>query len=1594
MKMLKMAIKICTLLLLSQLSLNAQISEGNDSGNSISPTEIQTTFIGVPCSSIGVVETPVATSREWKYSTTSGSGYQSFSPVLTSKYAYPIFYESGVFYVVCESIIDGETYVSNEITVVVRQFKEKQPFEYIVDEQPQWIDYDNDGDLDLVLGFDIWRNDGNGNFTYNWISNSVNYSSSPSFYWNDFNNDGNIDFVVYGNYYQYDYYGYYKTHILPYKNLGNGQFQVQDELVVYSNGDRIIFADYNNDGYVDILYPHLISESEMAPIFLNDRNGNFILKEDVTFDVYISTSCWDWADYDNDGNIDLLIDGVGFSEDQFGLHLYKNMGNDNFEKIIVPVDENILNVSHLQWIDYDSDGDSDIFLVVRSYQFMNKYYGIILKNAGDEEFIIVGNTDFIAASIAQSSWADFDNDGDLDLLLTGNGPNSFKIQNIYKNLGNDEFIQDPLVNFTLFDNNKHCVADYDNDGDLDIFICGNLNGFTDLNICENLLNTSNQIPSIPINLQSVVNVNKESFLNWDPSTDFETPTSGITYNLYIKSNTDGKTYFPITSDLSTGYRKIVGKAPIKTNSHKMNLPLGDYIWKVQSVDNCFEGSPFSSENNFSVFGCDILGENTKNEFVGLPIETLQIYEYGNVTSREWKFSTESGGNYISFDPPLTETSISPIFHNDIRYYVVCESLMDDVVYTSNEIEVIVTQYKELSNLMYSNANVENIYWGDYDNDGILESFLVGETYSNDEFKKLYKYKNNEFQEQTNSNLLDFINTTDQGFCWIDYNNDGYLDLFVKGTRVLFGNIIDNYSKVLLNNGDNSFYEVDLLGFNESEYYEIFEWGDIDNDGKIDLVFISDDSFKIYKNLGNNTFSFVDINRPSGVPIKIELADLDNSGYLDLIFTMETYILTTRYTTKVYKNLGNFLFAEQTFLSSIIGNSSIFDIGDYNKDGLLDIVTYENDVMKIFKNIGDGEFQEVVSMLINIQSEPLFEWIDYDNDGDLDLILSGYYVDGIPNTMWYKTYYKTNMIKNLGNDNFEDHKTMFFDYDFRYPQFSFVDYDNDKDLDLIITKKQLSSERETVVYENLSTISNTKPTSPSNLSVQVTTNSVTLAWDPATDYETPSEGLTYNLYIENVNTNEKYYSTMASYPDGKRLIAANGTIQTTFHSLNLPDGIYLWSVQSIDGVYEGSEFSKPMMFSKPAVQKYTITFNVTGYDEGNVIENAKITFNGQTDFTNEGGSVIFADVFALNGLEYIIEKPGFERYEGNVNVSGDEIINIVLIPEDTNTYSITFKISDDSDFLEDVEVNFNNTTLFTDPEGAAVFNNVPEGPDKAYRISKPGYVEITGVTDVTEDKIINIIMTPEDVDTYSVTFNVSDGRNYIEGALVVFNGTEKITGNNGIVIFEDITPGKNLTYSVSKENYESDNGKLDVIDTNIGKDIILNSVLSSEKEILVFRINDAEGDIIPAENKIIINVPLETDISKLIAAFILSDGAKAEVNGLVQYSGITENDFSNDVIYKVIAEDGSSKEWTVSVALNTGIEDPEIQSILVYPNPASDNIFVLNAVNKNIEIYSNEGKLLISLTISSDNEIVDLSKLSEGIYHIQIENFVERIVIIR
>ncbi|HOM35519.1 MAG TPA: fibronectin type III domain-containing protein [Bacteroidales bacterium] len=181
--------------------------------------------------------------------------------------------------------------------------------------------------------------------------------------------------------------------------------------------------------------------------------------------------------------------------------------------------------------------------------------------------------------------------------------------------------------------------------------------------------------------------------------------------------------------------------------------------------------------------------------------------------------------------------------------------------------------------------------------------------------------------------------------------------------------------------------------------------------------------------------------------------------------------------------------------------------------------------------------------------------------------------------------------------------------------------------------------------------------------------------------------------------------------------------------------------------------------------------------------------------------------------------------------------------------------------------------------------------------------------------------------------------------------------------------------------------------------------NNETDILTFTFGALDvnpATIIPSAKTVYIVVQNGTDLTNLVASFTLSQGATAYVNGVPQVSGVTANNFTNPVIYNIVAENGTDNaNWTVTVDVASEISINESAGIKIYPNPNKGN-FIINftSLDGNViyQIFDSKSAIITEKSLKDVKNTVEEVKVdvNPGVYHIRIITddriFIEKIVI--
>jgi len=449
-----------------------------------------------------------------------------------------------------------------------------------------WGDYNNDGFLDvLTTGRGpsqfyaiIYRNNGDGTFTD--IAAGLPPVAYGDVRWGDYDNDADLDILLSG-------WNGSADLLRVYRNDGNGAFSnidagLQPLGFVMSN-----WGDYDNDGDLDIFVSGLQGSVLRTVIYQNDGSETFTFV-DPQLATNVDNGSMTLADYDNDSDLDLLL--TGSSENGPRGIIYRNDGKNRFLDINAGI-KGVYDSSSGEFGDYDNDGDLDILITGRDSDDVR--YAIIYRNDGDDTFTDI-EAGLIGSKQGKGIWGDFDNDGDLDIVLTGFN-RTFDMAKLYRNDNNDTFV---LLEDNFPDAVGPCAfGDFDNDNDLDILFTG-WNGGANQYFAKVYRNNAIQKNSRPTAPSNLVGSFEEGLLTleWDPGLDVETPQTGLSYNLRIGTTISGSEIMSAHSN-QNGERLLATIGNVGQNTtwsiQNVNETAGIY-WSVQTIDTEYEASEWST----------------------------------------------------------------------------------------------------------------------------------------------------------------------------------------------------------------------------------------------------------------------------------------------------------------------------------------------------------------------------------------------------------------------------------------------------------------------------------------------------------------------------------------------------------------------------------------------------------------------------------------------------------------------------------------------------------------------------------------------------------------------------------------------------------------------------------------------------------------------------------------------------------------------------------------------------------------------------------------------------------------------------------------
>lgn len=618
-------------------------------------------------------------------------------------------------------------------------------------------DIDHDGDMDLFInGHDslnhyqvyLYKNNGNGTFslaTNQPFKKTIN--GDCAFF--DFDNDNDDDLIITGM----------DSNFIPitelYINNGSGTFSLSTESFIPVKYSSIAIADINNDNYKDIVIAGRSSGvNAVSILYINDSLGHLTL--DSTFNCTgISDGDISLADIDGDNDKDLIINGKPGSSNYPNVsELYLNNGSGAFS-LKSSCEFDTPSYGKLDLADVDNDNDLDLFITGSRY---NTNISKLYTNDGSGNFQYASGSPFIGMDNGDFVFADLDNDNDQDLIINGTintPPCNFFIDNIpvtavYSNNGNGRF---SLVSTNLFDSiyrGSVATADVNNDGKLDVMISGLDNNAYPVKYTKLYINNGNMSFTLQNNTPfDSVEHSSISFADIDGDNDQDVFISGITHNSYpylriakLYKN-DGSGNFSVVNNTPFIGAIGISKFTDLDNDNDLDLLIaginnnGDKkvgYYKNDGNGNYSSDTTFSSLNKY-VYDIEIADVDNDNDLDVMMATTIM---------------QDSNINFLFINNGSGAFTLSNSFNPTVGGRAAFADVDKD-----GDKDVVITQYPESQVLINDGSGhfainptnfIKGLLWSkikvaDVDNDMDDDIFIIG-TISNSKIKQSLLYINN------------------------------------------------------------------------------------------------------------------------------------------------------------------------------------------------------------------------------------------------------------------------------------------------------------------------------------------------------------------------------------------------------------------------------------------------------------------------------------------------------------------------------------------------------------------------------------------------------------------------------------------------------------------------------------------------------------------------------------------------------------------------------------------------------------------------------------------------------------------------------------
>jgi hypothetical protein len=1161
-----------------------------------------------------------------------------------------------------------------------------------------WGDYNNDGLMDLAV---MGRKEDGTSFTAVYQNKAgtltdLGLTNLPllngDLKWADINNDGWLDLLAVGQ------YSASKNKVQLFTNRKSFFEITEPSSIPALRNSAITFGDHDANGTIDLVMIGADSLSNARSYLLNnDGKGNFTVDNSSQIVPSMCDGDIRFIDFDLDGDLDLIYAGSNKLDQATAV----GIGGIKVNTLLDPKNTinyiNSFNTNYVQGLnlanakfdlgDVDNDGDMDIVLIgtnqnggsnVVASPIVKMIKNLTRETRSSNNYNNYINTqESIIDSVDQGSvkFADYNNDGLLDLAYTGTNKLKSPTTKILLNLGGfNNFDTVRNVALPQYSSSTIAWADYDNTGTVDLVVAGESKGVSALSVfINNQGDNKNAAPkTAPKNLKVTDFGLGRVMLSWTAPEDDRSTKNSLYYQIRVGTTAGGSDIMTVPVSKVNGKYKLLtsNTTLISGSSYYLELMPGKYYWSVMAIDNNFESSDFSEEANFSI-------------------------------SYPWRFVNQGG---------LIDRRIKAVDNPAFAWADFNNDGLSDFIYlgnisVNNGDQTGIYQNKKNKFEKVSNTLIEGlpglknieVKCMDINADGFIDIIIAGEhptDYNSSPTFRVYQNQNNNFRftdVTSKFNVPQVLRTPKLEFS--DFDNDGYLDMIYGGTLANGTGTVNIYKiskDTSIKTTPNYAFKVTTLRNNLTQLINAndpqniqFAFGDLNKDKTFDLITTYEGAgfarfTDIYTNVfdsasNSNIFSkFTGFTLPKIKNGKVELVDFNNDGLLDIAMTGyatgigEIFnVYQNNYTTT---NGLNFINVTTPGLQPVQNSKTTW--GDYNGDGFPDVI-FSGDrdgfgyVTKMATSSkgpsGFTQFNELATFPFGNYSKLTPSMGDISGDGQLGFVLVGSEKDPLYPTTLYKSFRILQNVRNaaskvvMSTSNIQSNS---------FNQRASLSNSSNYTSSNIQPFAADSATIDQALYES-SYVANAAPSSPAlnNLNVVKKRDKINYLvqfnWKKAKDDNTPTSGLTYSLSVGTTYGTSDVVNVESDLATGVQKKPQDGNIgKDTSWQISLPPGKYYYSVQAVDASFAGSNFSERKMF----------TLTASG-DAKEVTPPSDILFN---DSTNSSYYFRKGDSANFKVLLKAISKDATAKYKVSLETGTSSIFKLDAT---TNTVTVNSKLTD-------------------------------------------------------------------------------------------------------------------------------------------------------------------------------------------------------------------------------------------------------------------------------------------------------------------------------